>query len=99
MDAPLAPRILSDAERAVVEAHERALVVEARGLVQVNDTGAIEKAVDELIAANPDKAAAVAEKLFRMPCNRPRNRRNEAARKVRSPIDSEPVTARQAMYA
>ncbi|WP_339913946.1 Asp-tRNA(Asn)/Glu-tRNA(Gln) amidotransferase subunit GatB [uncultured Brevundimonas sp.] len=37
-------------------------VVEARGLVQVNDTGAIEKAVDEIIAANPDKAAAVAEK-------------------------------------
>jgi len=38
------------------------VVVEARGLVQVNDTGAIEKAVDDLIAANPDKAAAVAEK-------------------------------------
>lgn len=37
-------------------------VVEARGLVQVNDTGAIEKAVDEIIAANPDKAASVAEK-------------------------------------
>jgi aspartyl-tRNA(Asn)/glutamyl-tRNA(Gln) amidotransferase subunit B len=37
-------------------------VVEARGLVQVNDTGAIEKAVDEIIANNPDKAAAVAEK-------------------------------------
>jgi len=37
-------------------------VVEARGLVQVNDTGAIEKAVDEIIAANPDKAAAVSEK-------------------------------------
>ncbi|HYC97966.1 Asp-tRNA(Asn)/Glu-tRNA(Gln) amidotransferase subunit GatB [Brevundimonas sp.] len=37
-------------------------VVEARGLVQVTDTGAIEKAVDEIIAANPDKAAAVAEK-------------------------------------
>ncbi len=37
-------------------------VVEARGLVQVNDTGAIEKAIDEIIAANPDKAAAVAEK-------------------------------------
>ena len=37
-------------------------VVEARGLVQVNDTGAIETAVDELIAANPDKAAAVAGK-------------------------------------
>lgn len=37
-------------------------VVEARGLVQVNDTGAIEQAVDEIIAANPDKAAAVADK-------------------------------------
>ncbi|WP_395651609.1 Asp-tRNA(Asn)/Glu-tRNA(Gln) amidotransferase subunit GatB [Brevundimonas sp.] len=37
-------------------------VVEARGLIQVNDTGAIEQAVDDLIAANPDKAAAVAEK-------------------------------------
>ncbi|MBO9500653.1 Asp-tRNA(Asn)/Glu-tRNA(Gln) amidotransferase subunit GatB [Brevundimonas sp. A19_0] len=37
-------------------------VVEARGLKQVTDTGAIEKAVDEIIAANPDKAAAVAEK-------------------------------------
>ncbi|MCO5073744.1 MAG: Asp-tRNA(Asn)/Glu-tRNA(Gln) amidotransferase subunit GatB [Rhizobiaceae bacterium] len=30
-------------------------VVEARGMKQVTDTGAIEKAVDEIIAANPDK--------------------------------------------
>jgi len=30
-------------------------VVEERGLKQVTDTGAIEKAVDEIIAANPDK--------------------------------------------
>jgi aspartyl-tRNA(Asn)/glutamyl-tRNA(Gln) amidotransferase subunit B len=30
-------------------------VVEARGMRQVTDTGAIEKAVDEIIAANPDK--------------------------------------------
>ncbi|WP_297804743.1 Asp-tRNA(Asn)/Glu-tRNA(Gln) amidotransferase subunit GatB [uncultured Brevundimonas sp.] len=37
-------------------------VVEKYGLKQVTDTGAIEKAVDEIIAANPDKAAAVAEK-------------------------------------
>jgi len=37
-------------------------VVETHGLKQVTDTGAIEKAVDEIIAANPDKAAAVAEK-------------------------------------
>ena len=31
-------------------------IVERRGLKQVTDTGAIEKAVDEVIAANPDKA-------------------------------------------
>ena len=30
-------------------------VVESRGMKQVTDTGAIEKAVDEIIAANPDK--------------------------------------------
>ncbi|HWU14118.1 MAG TPA: Asp-tRNA(Asn)/Glu-tRNA(Gln) amidotransferase subunit GatB [Caulobacter sp.] len=39
-----------------------AQIVEARGLVQINDTGAIEAAIDTLIAANPDKAAAVKEK-------------------------------------
>lgn len=32
-------------------------LVESRGLRQVTDTGAIEKAVDEVIAANPDKVA------------------------------------------
>jgi aspartyl-tRNA(Asn)/glutamyl-tRNA(Gln) amidotransferase subunit B len=37
-------------------------IVEKRGLVQINDTGAIEKAIDDLIAANPDKAEAVKEK-------------------------------------
>ena len=30
-------------------------IVEARGMKQVTDTGAIEKAVDEIISANPDK--------------------------------------------
>jgi aspartyl-tRNA(Asn)/glutamyl-tRNA(Gln) amidotransferase subunit B len=39
-----------------------AQIVEARGLVQINDTGAIEAAIDKLIAANPDKASAVKEK-------------------------------------
>jgi len=34
------------------------VVVETRGLKQVTDTGAIEKAVDAVIAANPDKVAA-----------------------------------------
>jgi aspartyl-tRNA(Asn)/glutamyl-tRNA(Gln) amidotransferase subunit B len=37
-------------------------VVEARGMKQVTDTGAIEKAVDEVIAANPDKVQQVKEK-------------------------------------
>ncbi len=32
-------------------------LVETRGMKQVTDTGAIEKAVDEIIAANPDKVA------------------------------------------
>ncbi len=34
-------------------------IVETRGLVQVTDMGAIEKAVDKIIAANPDKVEAV----------------------------------------
>jgi aspartyl-tRNA(Asn)/glutamyl-tRNA(Gln) amidotransferase subunit B len=37
-------------------------IVEARGLKQVTDTSAIEKAVDEVIAANPDQAEKVKEK-------------------------------------
>ncbi len=37
-------------------------VVESRGLKQVTDAGAIEKAVDEIIAQNPDKIAAVLAK-------------------------------------
>ena len=38
------------------EGGEPRKIVEARGLTQVTDMGAIEKAVDEVIAANPDKA-------------------------------------------
>ncbi len=37
------------------EGGDPAQIVEARGLKQVTDTGAIEKAVDEIIAANPDQ--------------------------------------------
>ncbi|OYX02692.1 MAG: aspartyl/glutamyl-tRNA amidotransferase subunit B [Bosea sp. 32-68-6] len=37
-------------------------IVEARGMKQVTDTGAIERAVDELIAANPDKVEQVKAK-------------------------------------
>ncbi len=37
------------------EGGDPAAVVEARGMKQVTDTGAIEKVIDEVIAANPDK--------------------------------------------
>jgi aspartyl-tRNA(Asn)/glutamyl-tRNA(Gln) amidotransferase subunit B len=39
-----------------------AAIVEKHGLVQITDTGAIEAAVDALIAAHPDKAEAVKDK-------------------------------------
>ena len=44
-----------------------AAIVEARGLRQVVDTGAIDAAVDAVLAANPDKVAefkAGKDKLF-----------------------------------
>jgi aspartyl-tRNA(Asn)/glutamyl-tRNA(Gln) amidotransferase subunit B len=44
------------------EGGEPAEIVEKRGLKQVTDTGAIEKAVDEIIAANPDKVEQVKAK-------------------------------------
>jgi aspartyl-tRNA(Asn)/glutamyl-tRNA(Gln) amidotransferase subunit B len=44
------------------EGGDPAQVVEARGLKQVTDTGAIEKVVDEIVAANPDKVEMVKTK-------------------------------------
>ena len=44
-----------------------AIIIDARGLHQVTDTGAIDKAIDAVLAANPDKLAeykAGKEKLF-----------------------------------
>ncbi|WP_186393543.1 MULTISPECIES: Asp-tRNA(Asn)/Glu-tRNA(Gln) amidotransferase subunit GatB [unclassified Pannonibacter] len=41
---------------------EPAAVVEARGMKQVTDLGAIEAVVDQIIAANPDKVAQAKEK-------------------------------------
>jgi aspartyl-tRNA(Asn)/glutamyl-tRNA(Gln) amidotransferase subunit B len=38
------------------EGGDPAAIVAARGLTQVTDAGAIEQAVDEVIAANPEKA-------------------------------------------
>ena len=44
------------------EGGDPAEIVETRGLKQVTDTGAIEKAVDAIIAANPDKVEQVKAK-------------------------------------
>jgi aspartyl-tRNA(Asn)/glutamyl-tRNA(Gln) amidotransferase subunit B len=44
------------------EGGDPAEIVEKRGLKQVTDTGAIEKAVDEIIAKNPDKVEQVKAK-------------------------------------
>ncbi|MBU1211966.1 MAG: Asp-tRNA(Asn)/Glu-tRNA(Gln) amidotransferase subunit GatB [Alphaproteobacteria bacterium] len=44
------------------EGGDPAEIVEKRGMLQVTDTGAIEKVVDEVIAANPDKVEAVKAK-------------------------------------
>ncbi|MEX0644291.1 MAG: Asp-tRNA(Asn)/Glu-tRNA(Gln) amidotransferase subunit GatB [Parvularculaceae bacterium] len=41
---------------------EPARIVEEKGLKQVTDTGAIEKAIDAIIAANPDQVRLVKEK-------------------------------------
>jgi len=39
------------------EGGDPAAIVDERGMKQVTDTGAIEKAIDDIIAANPDKVA------------------------------------------
>ncbi len=44
------------------EGVDPAEIVESRGMKQVSDTGAIEKIVDEIIAANPDQVAKVKDK-------------------------------------
>lgn len=44
------------------EGGDPAELVESRGMKQVTDTGAIEKAVDDIIAANPDQVAKVLAK-------------------------------------
>jgi aspartyl-tRNA(Asn)/glutamyl-tRNA(Gln) amidotransferase subunit B len=44
------------------EGGDPAAIVEQRGMKQVTDTGAIEKAVDEIIAANPDKVEQAKQK-------------------------------------
>ena len=57
-DKTINGRIAKEVFEAMVETGEDpAAIVEARGLRQVTDTGAIEAAVDQVLAANPDKVA------------------------------------------
>ncbi|SCM74558.1 Aspartyl/glutamyl-tRNA(Asn/Gln) amidotransferase subunit B [uncultured Pleomorphomonas sp.] len=56
-DGTISGKIAKDLfEIVYTEGGDPKALVEERGLKQVTDTGAIEKAVDEVIAANPDKA-------------------------------------------
>ncbi len=67
-DQTINGRIAKDVFEAMVETGRRPSdIVEEKGLKQVTDTGAIEAAVDAVLAANPDKVAeykAGKEKLF-----------------------------------
>ena len=67
-DKTINGRIAKEVFEAMVETGERpGAIVEARGLRQVVDTGAIDAAVDRVLAANPDKVAEYRggkEKLF-----------------------------------
>ena len=57
-DGTISGKIAKDLfEIVFTEGGNPAEIVEARGMKQVTDTGAIEKAVDEVIAANPDQVA------------------------------------------
>ena len=64
-------------------------LVEARGMKQVTDLGAIEKVVDDIIAANPDKVAqaqgqAAADRLVRRPGDEVVRRQGQPASRQRS---------------
>ena len=57
-DGTINGRIAKEVFVAMVETgKEAAAIVEEKGLRQVSDTGAIEKAIDEVMAKNPDKVA------------------------------------------
>ncbi|MBL8642439.1 MAG: Asp-tRNA(Asn)/Glu-tRNA(Gln) amidotransferase subunit GatB [Rhodospirillaceae bacterium] len=53
-------RLAKDVFEIMLESgHDPEKIVEERGMKQITDTGAIEKAVDDLLAANPDKVAQI----------------------------------------
>jgi aspartyl-tRNA(Asn)/glutamyl-tRNA(Gln) amidotransferase subunit B len=63
MDGTISGKIAKDVFAKMLETSEDpAVIVEREGLVQISDVGAIEVAIDALIAANADKVAEVREK-------------------------------------
>ena len=57
-DQTISGRIAKDVFEAMLESGKPAAVIVAeKGLKQVTDTGAIEKAIDDILAANTDKVA------------------------------------------
>ena len=62
-DETISGKIAKDVfARMIAGEGEAAAIVEKHGLKQVTDTGAIEKVVDEIIAANPEQVEKVKEK-------------------------------------
>ncbi|MGE3142916.1 MAG: Asp-tRNA(Asn)/Glu-tRNA(Gln) amidotransferase subunit GatB, partial [Hyphomonadaceae bacterium] len=62
-DGTINGKIAKEVFAKMMETGEAPTAIVAReGLTQVTDTGAIEKAIDDLIAANPDKLAEIKEK-------------------------------------
>ena len=62
-DNTISGKIAKDVFARMIEGEgEAAAIVEKHGLKQVTDTGAIEKVVDEIIAANPEQVAKVKDK-------------------------------------
>ncbi|MEQ9520839.1 MAG: Asp-tRNA(Asn)/Glu-tRNA(Gln) amidotransferase subunit GatB [Parvibaculum sp.] len=62
-DDTISGRIAKDVFEIMFETgDDPAKIVEVKGLRQVTDLGAIERVIDEVIAANPDKVAEVKEK-------------------------------------
>ncbi len=62
-DGTISGKIAKDVfVRMIAGEGEAAVIVEKHGLKQVTDTGAIEKVVDDIIAANPEQVAKVKDK-------------------------------------
>ncbi len=56
-DGTLSNRLAKDVfENMTITGHAPTVIVEEKGLKQITDTGAIEAAVDDIIAANPGQA-------------------------------------------